>query len=99
MTHRNRKLLDLCHEAPCMLRLGVVGCGNHPSVPAHSDMLRHGRGSGHKSHDCMAVPGCPECHAKFTRAGLGRDGYELAWLTAHEAWTLWLWVNGKVRLA
>lgn len=98
MTYRNRRLLDLCHEAPCMLRLGTP-CGADKSVPCHSDMLRHGRGNGHKSHDCLAVPGCPDCHAKFTRANLGRDGYELVWLRAYEAWTVWLWMNNKVRIA
>ena len=71
--HRNRALLDIAHEAPCMLLLGAEGCGNHPSVPCHSDAQRHGRGAGCKSHDCFAVPGCPACHTAFTRANLGRE--------------------------
>ena len=99
MTHRDRRLLDVAHEAPCFLQLGVVGCGANPSVPCHSDMLRHGRGAGHKSADCLAVPGCPACHAAFTRANLGRDGYEAAWQRANEAYQVWLWENGKVRVA
>lgn len=98
MTHRDRKLLDLAHDAPCMLRLGVPGCGENRSVPCHSDLLRHGRGVGHKSHDCLAPPGCPVCHAAFTRANLGRDGYEAAWIAAFERYTVWLWENGKVKL-
>ena len=84
MTVRNRKLLDLAHDAPCCLQLGAPGCGNNKSVPCHSDMLRHGRGAGHKSHDPFAVPGCPPCHAIFDRKHLGRDGYEAAWLAAFE---------------
>jgi len=99
VTHRNRALLDLCHEAPCMLRLGVVGCGNHPSVPAHSDMLRHGRGVGHKSHPIFAVSGCPACHAVFTRGNLGRDGYEQAWSKAHDRWMQYLWDNELIVVA
>ena len=95
--HTDRKLLDLCHEAPCMLRLGVPGCGNHPSVPCHSDILRHGRGVGNKTHDLYAVSGCPACHSAFTRERLGRQGYEDAWLYAYERYQLWLWTNGKVR--
>lgn len=82
-----------------MLRLGVAGCSTHPSVPCHSDMLRHGRGAGHKSHDAYAVPGCPACHAAFTRANLGRDGYETAWEAAFERWVLWYWENCLVRVA
>lgn len=99
MTHRDRKLLDVAHEAPCMLRLGVFGCGAHPSVPCHSDMLRHGRGAGHKSHDCLSVAGCPACHAAFTRSKLGRDGYEAAWTVAYERYQVWLWENGRVKAA
>lgn len=98
MTHRDRKLLDVAHEAPCMLRLGVPGCGTVPSVPCHSDMLRHGRGAGHKSHDCLAVPGDPYCHAAFTRANLGREGYEAAWIAAYERYQVWLWEQGKVKV-
>ncbi len=98
MTYRNRKLLDVAHEAPCMLRLGVHGCGEYPSVPCHSDLLRHGRRVGHKSHDCLAVPGCPACHGAFTRANLGREGYETAWLIALERYLVWAWENAKVKV-
>lgn len=93
MTYRNRALLNLAWEAPCMLQLGVPGCGNHPSVPCHSDALRHGRGVGHKSHSIFAVAGCPACHAAFTRAKLGRGGYEEAWLRALERYLVYLWDN------
>ncbi len=99
MTHRDRTLLDISHDAPCMLQLGVPGCGNHRSVPAHSDMLRHGRGVGHKSADIFAVPGCPACHAVFTREHLGRIGYEEAWLRAHERYLVWLWDEERIRIA
>lgn len=99
MTYRNRALLDCAHDAPCMLRLGVSGCGSHPSVPCHSDLLRHDRGGYHKSHDCLAVAGCPICHQAFTRAHLGRAGYEEAWLMAFERYQVWLWESGKLRVA
>ena len=99
MTFRSRALLDLAHEAPCFLLLGADGCGAYPSVPCHSDLLRHDRGSFHKSHDCYAVPGCPACHAIFTRRHLGRDGYEAAWQAAMERYLLWKWENKKVKLA
>lgn len=81
-----------------MLRLGAP-CGVDKSVPCHSDLLRHGRGASHKSHDCLAVPGCPPCHARFTRMHLGLVGYELAWERAITEYIVWLWVNGKVTVA
>jgi len=97
--HRDRKLLDVAHEAPCMLRINLMRCGVDKSVPCHSDLQRHGRGAGHKSHDCLAIPGCPACHAVFTRAHLGRVGYEEAWVVALERYIVWLWKNGKLRVA
>ncbi len=93
MTYRNRQLLNLAQGAPCTLLLGVPGCGNDPSVPCHSDLLEHGRGVGHKSHDCLAVPGCPACHAVFTREHLGRAGYAEAWRVAIARWLVYLWTN------
>lgn len=98
-TQRSRKLLDLAHDAPCMLQLGAKGCGAHPSVPCHSDALAHGRGVGRKSHDALAVPGCPACHAAFTRANLGKAGYLTAWADAMSRYLVWMWAEGKVRLA
>lgn len=98
-SYRNRALLDLAHEAPCCLRLGVPGCGVHASVPCHDDRLSSGRGEGYKSHDCLAVPGCPTCHAAFTRKNLGREGYEAAWCVAIARWLVWMWTNGKVRVS
>ena len=99
VTFRNRALLDLCHEAPCFLLPGQHQCLGAPSEPAHSDMIRHGRGEHHKSHDCFAPPGCHNAHLAFTRSNLGKEGYFLAWVEAMERYVLWQWVTGKVRLA
>jgi hypothetical protein len=62
-------------------------------------MIRHGRGVGHKSHDCFAVPGCPACHERFKRSILGPEGYHAAWVEAMERWILYLWVSEKIRIA
>jgi len=96
--YKNRKLLDIAHEAPCMLLLNASGCGSNASVPCHSDLLRHGRGTGNKTHDHLAVAGCPACHAVFTREHLGRVGYEYAWLAAYERYQAWLWNNDKIQV-
>jgi len=96
MTFRSRRLLDIAHEAPCMLRLGVPGCGAFASVPCHSDMLRPGRGMSSKSGDQFAVAGCPACHEVFTRRNLGREGYDEAWRQADERYRTWLWESGKI---
>lgn len=99
MTHRDRKLLDLAHDAPCFLQLGVPGCGTEKSVPCHSDELRHDRGVGHKSHDWSAVAGCPACHAAFTREKVGKWEYDDIWLRAWEKYQAYLWENGLIKVA
>lgn len=97
MIYRNRKLLDIAHEAPCMLQIhGVCTGDRHPRVPAHSDQLRHGRGVGLRSHDCFAVAGCVQCHAAFTRANLGKVIYNEVWAGAFERYVLWCWTNEKI---
>lgn len=98
MTFRSRRLLDVTHEAPCMLNIAIP-CGNDPSVAVHSDLLRHGRGVGHKSGDQFAISACPNCHARFTRAFLGKGQYEIVWQEAYERYVTWVWENGKVKVA
>jgi hypothetical protein len=99
MTYRSRKWLDLSHEAPCCLNLAPVGCGAYPSVPCHSDALEDGRGTGHKSNDCLVVPGCPACHELFTRKHLGRDGYFEVHAKALKKYLVWAFENRKVLIA
>ena len=95
--HRDRAWLDLAHKAPCFIRLSQT-CGNHASVPCHSEMLKHDRGVGKKSHPVFMVPGCPDCHAIFTRNYLGREGYEVLWAAAHDAWLKHAFDNGWIRV-
>ena len=99
MTYRNRKLLDIAHEAPCFLRLPGCQSGVNPSVPAHSNLLRHGRGIAHRSHDVFAVPSCGPCHYQFDYGHtLSRAEREQIWQRAFEDYQLWLWETGKVRV-
>ena len=97
--YTNRKLLNVAHLAPCMLRLGMHSCGQYPSVPCHSDRLEDGKGVGLKSHDDLAVPGCPACHYVFTREHLGKEGYADTLLRAQREYWHWLWINNLIKVA
>lgn len=97
MTHRSRKLLDVAHTAPCMLQIAEQCFGD--VVACHSDQLEDGRGVGHKSHDCLAVPGCVACHALFTRANLGRDEYARVHAAALKRYLVWAFDNRKWMVA
>lgn len=98
MTFRSRKLLSLAWEAPCFLQLSPT-CGQHPSVPCHDDQLKYDRGVGHKSHDCFAISGCPDCHALFTRKHLGREQYDEVARNARDRYWLWMWTNNRIKVA
>lgn len=96
--YRNRRLLDVARQAPCCLQVpDVCRSGVDSSVPAHSNMLRHGRGSHLKSHDCYAIGACNECHFWYD---FGRTADRAEKQAAFEAglqrWWRWLVESGRV---
>ncbi len=100
MTYRNRKLLDVAHEAPCMFQVeNVCQSEVHASVPCHSNFQRHGRGFAHKSADCFAPAGCVACHSWFDTGPSPRTEKDEAFAKAQDRWILWLFENEKVKVA
>lgn len=101
MTYRNRRLLDVAHDAPCMFSIDdVCRSGVNPSVPCHSNQQRHGRGLNHKSADAYAPAGCPECHYWYDYGkSATREEKEWAFLLALERWWLWLLENERLVVA
>jgi hypothetical protein len=98
--YRNRKLLDLCHNAPCFLLIDrVCRSGVNPSVPCHSNHQRHGRGKDNKAHDCFTVPGCPECHYWLDFGPATREDKDQAFMAGLERWLLHLWRRELIKLA
>lgn len=61
--YRNRALLDLAYQLPCMLQFPC--CEGGVGEPAHSNQPRHGKGGSIKAHDCFFVPGCRCCHREL----------------------------------
>lgn len=100
MTYRNRPLLDVAHDAPCMFQIeGVCQSGVHPSVPCHSNEQRHGRGFAHKSADAYAPAGCIACHAWYDTGPAPREEKQSAFRWALERWWLWLLQNERLVVA
>ena len=92
MTYRNRKLLDLAHQCPCMAKF-YHHCSEYQGVePAHSDAQIWGRGHGHKSHDFAFAAMCHQSHMKLD--DFERDLKQTEWLRAYMATQEWLWSNG-----
>ena len=95
--YRNRKLLDLCRDQACYL--GFDGCGGFNTVPAHSNLLRHGRGYSFKSHDIFAFPACQPCHYQLDHGTkLSKEEKENAQTRAVEQWILQLFLKEHVGL-
>lgn len=102
MTYRNRKLLDLAHDAPCFVDEPHQCNSFEGCVPMHSDSSIFGRGGWHKSHDFAFASGCPNAHALITAKvndDMERDRKFYIWLHAYVKTWAWLWENGKVKRA
>jgi hypothetical protein len=100
--YENRRLLDLCHGAPCVLNFaGCTGGTNpdEPSVPCHSDWLEDGKGVGYKAHDHTAVPGCPSCHRMLDSGGLPTEYRKRFFRAGQQKWWAYLWQNDLVKVA
>lgn len=95
MTHRDKKLTELARDQSC------VACGvlDGTVVWAHSNLSEHGKGMGHKAHDCMGMFLCYRCHGKLDQ------GKELSKEDRRELIYRWiclthirLWATGMVRV-
>lgn len=95
MPYRNSKLLKLAAKAPrCMICHG--GCEGE-MVGCHSNYLRHGHGTGIKSHD-LVVYACGTCHDLLDGRRKGWDSMqkELAWSDGLFNTFLWLFKSGHL---
>lgn len=92
MNYRNRALLNLAKDAPCM----NCGAQNGTTVAAHSNSLRHGKGRGIKAHDSYIAFLCFECHRLM-------DANEPCILSSFEDLMgktyLYLWQSGLIKVA
>ena len=95
MTYRDRRLLDVVREAPCMVCFKQDGT----VVAAHSNQLRDNKGRSTKSHDFRIAAMCYTCH---TRCDQGRDLSKeeriAMWEEAHRSTIGWLFLNGKLKV-
>lgn len=96
-TYRNRALLDIAHDMPCMAQFHH-DCSAHLGVePAHSDSLIFGRGAGHKSPDWAVSALCHNAHLALDT--FPRDVKRIEWLRAYVATQDWLWEQNKIKVA
>lgn len=98
MNYRNRDMLDLAYELPCMLRLPC--CEGGVGEPCHSNQSRHGKGGAMKAHDCFFASGCRACHRELDQGRtMSREEKFDAWQRGYERTMLALWEQGLIQVA
>ncbi len=98
MNYRDRDLLDLAYELPCMLQLPC--CEGGRGEPCHSNQARHGKGGALKAHDCFYAAGCRSCHRELDQGRtMTREGKRDAWQLGYERTMLALWRQGLIEVA
>lgn len=60
-TVRSRRLLNMAKDQSCV----ACGAKDGTVVAAHSNLQEHGKGVGHKAHDCMSAWLCYSCHSEY----------------------------------
>ena len=75
--YRNEKLKKSARDAPC------VSCGidNGTTVWAHSNELKHGKGTGIKAHDIFGAYLCYKCHSDFDQSRIldRKEWFRIMW--------------------
>ena len=95
MNYRNKKLLEIVREAPCMM----CSIQDGTVVAAHSNQLRDGKGTGIKSQDFRIAALCHQCHHMIDNdKTLDKHDRIEAWEEAHRKTIGWLFTNNHLEV-
>jgi hypothetical protein len=95
MTYRNKKLLEVVREAPCM----SCGIEDGTVCAAHSNQQRDGKGMAEKAHDFRISALCSACHFMIDNDKTMKRNERIdLWEAAHRKTIAWLFENDKVKL-
>ena len=95
VNYRNKKLLNLAKDAPCML----CGSSDGTVVAAHSNQLRDGKGTGIKSSDFRIAYVCYTHHDMIDNdKRLDKQERINLWEDAHRKTIAWLFENNHLEV-
>ena len=95
MNYRNKKLLEIVREAPCMM----CSMEDGTVCAAHSNQLRDGKGTGIKSDDHRISYLCSMCHARIDNGKeLSREERIELWENAHRRTIGYLFTSGHLEV-
>jgi hypothetical protein len=93
--YRNKKLLNLAKDAPCML----CGSSDGTVVAAHSNQLRDGKGTGIKAHDYRISYLCNLHHFMIDNdKQMSKQERINLWEDAHRKTIGWLFENNHLEV-
>lgn len=93
--YRNKKLLEIAREAPCM----ICGIQDGSVVAAHSNQIRDGKGKALKAHDYRIAALCFYCHAEIDQGcKLSKQERIDAWDEAHRRTIGWLFDSAYLQV-
>jgi len=93
--YRNKKLLELVRQAPCM----NCDCQDGTVCASHSNQLRDGKGKGIKAQDFRIAALCFQCHHDLDQGNvLSRSERVEMWEDAHRKTIGWLFESGLLIL-
>lgn len=93
--YRNKKLLNLAREAPCM----HCGAADDTIVAAHSNQLRDGKAKSLKAHDYRISFLCYKCHTECDQGkNLSKQERIELWEESHRRTIGWLFEHGKINI-
>ena len=82
---RSNKLLKSARGQSCMVRIPDICNGNNETtVAAHSNQLRHGKGTGIKAHDCFVAWACSDCHKEIDQGKMSKQDKQFYWQQGFE---------------
>ena len=69
-------------------------------VAAHSNLMEHGKGMGHKAHDGMHAWLCNRCHSQLDQgSGMSKEDRKMYTLTAICRTYVHMWDQGLIEVA
>ena len=93
MNYRNKKLLEIVREAPCMM----CSMEDGTICAAHSNQLRDGKGTGIKAKDFRIAGLCARCHFMLDNGKeLSKEERIALFEEAHRRTIGWLFENGHL---
>jgi hypothetical protein len=93
--YRNKKLLEVVREAPCM----NCGAQDGTVVAAHSNQLRDGKGRSIKAHDYRIAALCYRCHSDLDQGSrMSKEERLNLWEEAHRKTIGWLFEQDKIHI-